>query len=60
MICPYNHTKIEQVSQDTYEYNKAGWTTFHQNKMIEKRRYAPCKKDDCAVWVDGKCRYGRA
>ena len=57
MICPFNHMLIDQATQDTYEYDDDGRTVFHSNKLIEKRQYGECAKEDCGVWRDGKCWY---
>jgi hypothetical protein len=55
MKCPYT-VDIEQISQDTYTYED-GQTTFHENKLIEKRSFVDCLESECAVWVDGRCNY---
>jgi len=57
MICPYNHMQTEQAYQDTYEYDDDGKQVMHQNKLLEKRKFGECKKENCAVWHDGKCYY---
>ncbi len=58
MKCPYA-ADIEQVYQDTYDYED-GQTVCHQNKLVERRTFVDCLQDECAVWVDGRCRYNQA
>ena len=57
MICPYNHMKIEQVTQDRYEYNTDGMVTLHENKLIESRKYGDCLQANCGAYRNGKCVY---
>lgn len=57
MICPYNHMKVEQVTQDRYEYDVEGRTTFHENKLIETRVLGTCMQEDCGSFYDGRCMY---
>jgi hypothetical protein len=57
MICPYNHMKVEQVTQETWDYDADGRKTFHENKLIESRRFGECRESDCAMWRNGKCCY---
>ena len=56
MKCPYT-INIQQVSQDIYQHDENGSTTFHENKLLELREYIECLQEDCAAWRDGGCRY---
>lgn len=57
MICPYNHMKINQVEQDTYEYDTDGRVTFHQHTLSEGRKFGECAEKGCALYRNGKCFY---
>jgi hypothetical protein len=57
MKCPYA-VNVEQISQNTYTYED-GQNTFHQHKLIENRKFVECLKEECAVWVDGRCNYNQ-
>lgn len=56
MKCPYA-CNIEQANQNTYEYDCDGHNVFHEHKLVETKMFIPCLKDECAVWVNGKCNY---
>jgi hypothetical protein len=49
--------KIEQIVQETYEYNADNIQTMRQMKLVEKREYGECVEAGCAVWRDGRCTY---
>lgn len=40
--CPYM-LEIEQVNQNSYEYDEDGKQTVHAHKLIEVQRPAPCR-----------------
>lgn len=56
MICPYI-CDIQQVNENVYEYSDSGNCTYHEHKLIEKKFPMECKKEKCALWADGKCKY---
>lgn len=56
MKCPYN-IKIEQINQNTYEYNQDSNVEVHSHKLLENRIFTECYKEECGAWQDGKCRY---
>jgi hypothetical protein len=49
--------KIDQVEQDTYEYDTDGRVTLHEHKLIEKRQFGVCQEALCALYRKGKCMY---
>ena len=56
MKCPYA-CDIEQVNQDSYEYDDDSRNTFHEHKLVEHRTYINCLQEECTVFYDGKCHY---
>ena len=57
MVCPYSFIRVEQASQNKYEFDVDGHNTFHEHKMAESRKFAKCVQDKCGAWNDGRCRY---
>ena len=55
--CPYVFNRIEQVNQNRHEYDDDGREIFNEHKMIESRVLLDCLKEDCGVYVDGRCGY---
>lgn len=61
MKCPYT-VDSEQYTQHTYTYNEEGQLMSDVCKLIEKRPYVNCLKDECAAWsatgpTGGECQY---
>lgn len=52
-FCPYL-LRVEQQNQYKYEYED-GLTSFYLHKLIETQYPMECLKEQCAVYVDGKC-----
>jgi hypothetical protein len=54
--CPYNF-QIEQVNENTYEYNDDNLNISHTHKLLEKRNRLPCIEEECGAFYDGHCHY---
>ena len=58
MKCPYT-CNVEQANENTYEFDEEGHNTHHEHKLVEKRQFVECLKEECAVWQDEKCNYNQ-
>ena len=56
MICPYT-VDIKDVTQWNYEYDEEGRQKSATQINISQRIEHKCKRDDCAAWKKGECRY---
>lgn len=56
MVCPYLFT-VKQIYKKSYEYDDDGKTTVSTDILIEQQTPNSCKKEECAVWHDGRCQY---
>lgn len=52
-FCPYL-MRIEQINQYHYKYTD-NLTDISTHKLIETQYPMECLKEQCAVFVDGKC-----
>lgn len=57
MKCPYYVISTTQVNQYTYEYDENNLNTFTQHKLLETNALMDCLKEECAVWINGRCMY---
>lgn len=57
MKCPYA-CNIEQVNQWKYE-NEDGLSKNTVHKLIEKKTYVDCLKEDCGAWQNNRCNFNQ-
>ena len=53
--CPYN-CDCTQVNQTTYDYDNDYNITMVEQVVIEHSTFTECQKEDCAMYIDGKCQ----
>jgi hypothetical protein len=58
MKCPYT-VNVEQVNQNSYEYDADGQNVFHEHKLFEYKQFVKCLESECAVWINGRCNYNQ-
>lgn len=54
-VCPYAF-RIEQLNQNTHEYDTDSREVFHGHTLIEVQRFMPCQREKCGTWHRGRCR----
>lgn len=55
MICPYN--QIFSYNEQTNILNEESPEWFKKHINVTIWRNMECKKEECAVWRDGRCCY---
>ena len=56
MICPFV-CNITEVTQLRMEYDDDRNETFRETKLIQKKNYLKCHKEECGMYWDGRCHY---
>lgn len=53
MQCPYLRGAVKEITQVTHDPD----TNDQQTIFVQTYHYPECKKEECAAWNDGWCRY---
>lgn len=61
MLCPYKRKRLAYTRQVKNELvsEETGIIKGYTECVVEEYGLMECPKEECAVWIDGRCQYNQ-
>lgn len=61
MKCPYRTSRLKHIEQTSHNLidEETGVSKGSATIITEDYEYCDCLKEECAVYYEGKCHYGK-